>query len=165
MKKIVALLIVALMLMSMAFTLAEAPVTGGWSVADSFEITEEKKAVFEQAVEYCKELFHSYGCEVLLTNGGKGSFFVGREGVVQSVPKGKAHSLSTGSVGCGDLFLASFVHSYFALGEGPSRSLEYASARATYMAFSNAEKGGVTIPDFTGGDLCVSDYVTVYRLE
>lgn len=51
MKKIVALVIVALMLLSMAFTLAEAPVTGGWSVADSFEITEENKAVFEKATE------------------------------------------------------------------------------------------------------------------
>ena len=118
-----------------------------------------------EAVEFCKELFHRYDCEVLLTNGGKGAYFIGREGVFQSVPKGDVHSLSTGSVGCGDLFLASFVHSYYALSKGAQSSLESAGARASYMAFSNAKEGGVAIPDFKSGDICLADYVTVYRLE
>lgn len=54
MKKFVALLIASLMLLTAAFALAdalaEAPVAGGWSVAASAEITEEKQALFEKAM-------------------------------------------------------------------------------------------------------------------
>lgn len=102
-----------------------------------------------EAVEYCKYLFHRYGCEVLLTNGGKGSYFVGREGVFESRVKGSSHSLSTGAVGCGDIFLAAFVQSYFSKKAGALASLDVASSYATFTA-THKEQKGVSIPDFDG---------------
>lgn len=77
------------------------------------------------AVEYCLELFHRTGSEILLTNGGKGAYFVGNEGVFKSVPQeciGKGEC-----VGCGDAFLASFAISYYKYGKGAKISLDDAT--------------------------------------
>ena len=51
MKKIVAVMMVVLTLMTASFALAEAPAMGGWTVAESTEIQDENKAVFDKAME------------------------------------------------------------------------------------------------------------------
>ena len=51
MKKIVALLLAAMLLLVTGCALAEAPAVGGWAVADSNEIHEEDRAIFEKAME------------------------------------------------------------------------------------------------------------------
>ena len=88
------------------------------------------------AVEYSKQLFHSYGCEVLLTNGGKGAYYVGSRGVIKATPPEICHSLSTGTVGCGDLFLACFVRAYYGQGRSAVEALRLATGYAAYMADS-----------------------------
>ena len=50
MKKCVALLLAVLTLMTAA-AFAEAPMAGGWTPAESPEITEERQAVFDKAME------------------------------------------------------------------------------------------------------------------
>ena len=50
MKKITAMILAAMLLISMTAAIAE-PLMGGWSVAESTEITEEQKAVFDKAME------------------------------------------------------------------------------------------------------------------
>lgn len=50
MKKLIALLLTALMLTGIACAYAE-PVDGGWSVAEDNAITDENKAVFDKALE------------------------------------------------------------------------------------------------------------------
>ena len=51
MKKIVSLLIAAMMLLTATCALAEMPVSGGWVVADSTEVSEKDKAIFDKAME------------------------------------------------------------------------------------------------------------------
>ena len=51
MKKTIALLLVSLTLFCAACALAEKPAMGGWTVAEHTEISEEEKAVFDQAME------------------------------------------------------------------------------------------------------------------
>lgn len=50
MKKLIAILLTALMMTGIACAYAE-PVDGGWSVAENNAITEETKAVFDKALE------------------------------------------------------------------------------------------------------------------
>ena len=96
------------------------------------------------AVEYCSELFHRYGCEVLLTNGGKGALYVGRQGVVRARPIDTPHNLSTGSVGCGDIFLACFVRAYYSQNLSAAKALKFAVSCSAlgarqYEKFSRAQ--------------------------
>ena len=51
MKKLVSLLVALLLILPTACALAEAPMDGGWSVAESAEITEENRVVFEKALD------------------------------------------------------------------------------------------------------------------
>lgn len=51
MKKLVSLLIVALLLLNAVYAAAEAPMTGGWNIAESTEITDENSALFDKATE------------------------------------------------------------------------------------------------------------------
>ena len=51
MKKILAIVFAALLLMHATFAMAETPMLGGWSVAESTEITEERQALFDKALE------------------------------------------------------------------------------------------------------------------
>lgn len=51
MKKLVSLLIVALLLLNAVYAAAEAPITGGWNIAESTEITDENSALFDKATE------------------------------------------------------------------------------------------------------------------
>lgn len=51
MKKMIAFLIAALMILGAACAMAETPVTGGWTVAGVTEVTEENRAVFDLAME------------------------------------------------------------------------------------------------------------------
>ena len=50
MKKALAILMLAVMLIGAASAMAE-PLAGGWQVAEETKITEEQKAVFDQALE------------------------------------------------------------------------------------------------------------------
>ena len=51
MKKITALLLAAVLVLGIACAFAEIALVGGWSVAESTEITDENKAVFDKAME------------------------------------------------------------------------------------------------------------------
>ena len=51
MKKTIALFLACLMLACASCALAEKPLAGGWAVADHSEVTEEEKAVFDQAMD------------------------------------------------------------------------------------------------------------------
>ena len=51
MKKVIALLLAALMLFCAACALAEVPAAGGWTIAGTLEIKDEDKAVFDKAME------------------------------------------------------------------------------------------------------------------
>ena len=50
MKKIIAIVMAAMLLISVSAAMAE-PLMGGWNVPESNEITEEQKAIFDKAVE------------------------------------------------------------------------------------------------------------------
>lgn len=50
MKKIVAILLTSVMLLSVALASAQT-LAGGWSIAENTEVTEENKAVFDKAME------------------------------------------------------------------------------------------------------------------
>ena len=103
-----------------------------------------------EAVEFSKQLFNRYGCEVLCTNGGKGAFFVGKSGVtygyINSVSTG-TDSRVPGAVGCGDVFLAAFAYEYFkdrSGGEDAAMKLAVSAGKAAAVGF--ALSGGVCIP-------------------
>ena len=51
MKKMFAVLFAAMMVFCAVSAVAEAPALGGWSVAESTEISEENQAVFDKAME------------------------------------------------------------------------------------------------------------------
>lgn len=51
MKKIISVLLLAVMVLSAVGAMAESPLMGGWFVAESTEITEENMAVFDKAME------------------------------------------------------------------------------------------------------------------
>ena len=51
MKKIVAMLLASLILLSAAAGVAEGSLSGGWNVAENTAITEENKAILEKALE------------------------------------------------------------------------------------------------------------------
>ncbi len=51
MKRLFVFLLAAMMLLSATWALAEGPVSGGWTVAESTAIGEEEKAVFDKAME------------------------------------------------------------------------------------------------------------------
>ncbi len=51
MKKTIALLLASLMLLCVSSAMAEAPMVGGWAIADQNEISEEQKAVFDKALD------------------------------------------------------------------------------------------------------------------
>ncbi len=87
-----------------------------------------------EAVDFSKELFNSFGCDILLTNGGKAAYYVGKEGCFECTPKGDSNSLSTGCVGCGDAFLASYVSSRYGAGKSAEQSLNEATAFASDKA-------------------------------
>ena len=106
-----------------------------------------------EAVEFSKELFNSYGCEVLCTNGGKGAFFVGESGVtfarINTVSTGEADTGENagGAVGCGDTFLAAFVSVYY---KGSTKTVEDSMRLAVSAGKAAADEfnrwGGVSIP-------------------
>ena len=106
-----------------------------------------------EAVEFSKELFNRYGCEVLCTNGGKGAFFVGKSGVtfarINTVSTGEsdAGESAGGAVGCGDTFLAAFVSEYY---KGSTMIVEDALRLAVSAGKAAAQEfnrsGGVCIP-------------------
>ena len=50
MKKIIASLIVALLIMSTVLAFAE-PLDGGWTIAENTDITDETKAIFDKALD------------------------------------------------------------------------------------------------------------------
>ena len=50
MKKMIAIILAAMLLIGVAAAVAE-PMLGGWTVAESAEITEEQKAIFDKAME------------------------------------------------------------------------------------------------------------------
>ncbi len=50
MKKMIAMILAAMLLIGVAAAVAE-PMLGGWTVAESAEITEEQKAIFDKAME------------------------------------------------------------------------------------------------------------------
>ena len=50
MKKMISVVLAALLLLSVAAAVAE-PMVGGWSVAENNAVTEEQKAVFDEAIE------------------------------------------------------------------------------------------------------------------
>ena len=50
MKKIIAIVMAAMLLISVSAAMAE-PLMGGWSVAENNAVTEEQKAIFDKAVE------------------------------------------------------------------------------------------------------------------
>ena len=51
MKKLIAVMLVSLLALFAAAALAEAPLDGGWSVAESAAVTDEYRAVFDKALE------------------------------------------------------------------------------------------------------------------
>ena len=50
MKKVLAILMAAMLLIGVTAAMAE-PLVGGWTVAENSEVTEDQKAVFDKAVE------------------------------------------------------------------------------------------------------------------
>lgn len=102
-----------------------------------------------EAVEFCKELFHSCGTEVLLTNGAKGSVFVGKCGVI----RGETDPLPTGAVGAGDAFLAAFVSQYysgFSAGslENAEKAMKLACSAGYATALAYGKSGRTAIPEW-----------------
>lgn len=51
MKKLIAVFLAVMTLLSAVCVLAEGPVSGGWSVAESTEISAEDQAIFDKAME------------------------------------------------------------------------------------------------------------------
>ncbi len=86
------------------------------------------------AIDYAKSLLREKDCEVLLTNGGEGAYFIGREGIFRAEVSSIAKNKNAGTVGMGDIMLAAFVSSYFSKNEKAELSLKKSSALAVYMA-------------------------------